>query len=167
MSSEPEAAPPHQHPTDIAEVGGPDGVERLVRSLVDIMHQGGLTKLDVAVGPLSVRLRGKIDRTRPANGGAAMAALGSPIEPERTPERVITAPMIGTFYATPSPGAQPFVAIGDRIAIGHVVGIIEAMKIMNEIVADQTGEVIAILATNGQPVEYGSPLILLAPDGGS
>jgi acetyl-CoA carboxylase biotin carboxyl carrier protein len=70
--------------------------------------------------------------------------------------------MIGTYYASPSPGARPFVDVGDEIKAGQVVGIIEAMKIMNEIVADQAGEVMGILATNGQPVEYGSPLILLA-----
>jgi acetyl-CoA carboxylase biotin carboxyl carrier protein len=74
---------------------------------------------------------------------------------------LITAPMIGTFYAAATPGAQPFVVEGDEVYVGQTIGIIEAMKIMNEIAADRAGVVEAILVGNGQPVEYGSPLMRL------
>ena len=80
-----------------------------------------------------------------------------------SPEHVITAPMIGTFYASPSPGDPPFVEVGDPIEVGLVIGIIEAMKIMNEITADRSGVVSAVLVGNAQPVEYGSPLLRLQP----
>ena len=72
---------------------------------------------------------------------------------------VVTAPMIGTFYASPSPGEAPFVSVGDSVETGQVIGIIEAMKIMNEIAADRSGTISEVFAANAQPVEYGSPLI--------
>ena len=70
--------------------------------------------------------------------------------------------MIGTFYASPTPGAPSFVHVGDRVEVGQTIGIIEAMKIMNEIAADRSGVVAAILADNGQPVEFGSALITMS-----
>jgi len=70
--------------------------------------------------------------------------------------------MIGTYYASPNPGTPPFIAVGDAVQIGQPVGIIEAMKIMNEISADRSGIVEAVLVENGQPVEYGTPLLRLA-----
>jgi acetyl-CoA carboxylase biotin carboxyl carrier protein len=72
---------------------------------------------------------------------------------------VVSAPMIGTFYASPSPGEPPFVSVGDSVEVGQVIGIIEAMKIMNEITADRAGTVSEVFVSNSQPVEYGSPLI--------
>ena len=150
--------------SSIAELGGPDGVADLVRSLVAVMREGGMTKLDLSVGTFSLSLRG-------GKGAVSSSALTTENEVAanlrvvRPPsEHVITAPMIGTFYASPSPGSRPYVDVGDVIKAGQVVGIIEAMKIMNEIVAEEPGEVMGILASNGQPVEYGSPLILLALD---
>ena len=77
---------------------------------------------------------------------------------------VITAPMIGTFYHAPAPGDPPFVNVGDPVEPGQVVGIIEAMKTMNEIPSEHAGVVAEILVANGQPVEYGQPLIRLEPD---
>ncbi len=75
----------------------------------------------------------------------------------------ITAPMVGTFYASPSPKDAPFVQEGDSIQVGDSVGIIEAMKMMNEIESDVAGRIIRILVTNGQPVEYGQPLMVVEP----
>ena len=69
--------------------------------------------------------------------------------------------MVGTFYRAASPGAKPFVEIGDAVQVGDALCIIEAMKLMNEIEADQAGEVKAILVENGQPVEYGQPLVII------
>jgi acetyl-CoA carboxylase biotin carboxyl carrier protein len=88
-----------------------------------------------------------------------------PPEPPKEEGFVITAPIIGTFYTSPAPGEEPFVHIGDLISAGQTVGIIEAMKIMNEITAERGGTVMEFLAENGQAVEYGSPLMRLVPNG--
>ena len=144
----------------------PAEVEALVRSLIEMMGGGGITELDVAFGSVSIRLRGHhAQGTHGANKPFAEAAVGPPLggdEPAADRiEHVITAPMIGTFYAAASPGEPPLVGVGDRVEVGQVVGIIEAMKIMNEITADRAGEVTAVLVASAQPVEYGSPLIRL------
>lgn len=158
----PETGAGEQSPSGLLEVGGPAGVASLIRDLVSIMREGGVTELDLAVGELSIRLRGKRSA---GTAGIVPPQDASPAEiAGGVSEHIITAPMIGTYYAAPSPGARPFVGVGDRVAPGQVVGIIEAMKIMNEIVADAGGEVAAILAANGQPVEYGSPLLALIAD---
>jgi acetyl-CoA carboxylase biotin carboxyl carrier protein len=77
---------------------------------------------------------------------------------------IVTSPMVGTFYAAQTPSAPPFVAEGDRVVAGQTIGIIEAMKIMNEVAADRSGIVMEFLADDSQPVEYGSPLLRLAAD---
>ncbi|MEV4202110.1 acetyl-CoA carboxylase biotin carboxyl carrier protein [Micromonospora globbae] len=87
---------------------------------------------------------------------------------ERSPvplaaEMVVRAPIVGTFYRAPEPGAAPFVAVGDHVRAGQVVGIVEAMKLMNEVTAERAGRVTAVLADDGQPVEYDQPLIALDP----
>ncbi len=139
----------------------PSEIEGLVRSLVGMMRGGNITELDVAFGSVSIRLRGQpAAGTRAAVAAPAILTTDEPL-PLATAEHVITAPMIGTFYAAPSPGEPPFVEVGDPVEVGQVVGVIEAMKIMNEIVADAAGIVTAILVANAQPVEYGSPLIRL------
>jgi len=74
---------------------------------------------------------------------------------------VITAPMVGTFYASPSPGAKPFVEIGDEITVGQVLCIIEAMKMMNQIEADRAGRIASVMARSGDPVEFGQPLFVV------
>ena len=79
----------------------------------------------------------------------------------------VTAPMIGTFYSAPAPGEAPFVQIGDEVEVGQAIGIIEAMKIMNEIISDRAGVVSEILVDNAQSVEYGSPLIRLVEHPGA
>jgi acetyl-CoA carboxylase biotin carboxyl carrier protein len=137
----------------------PERVADLVRSLANVMRQSSITELDLDVGPMSVRLR------RPASDVDNDAQTGSEADvlalPASAPEKLITAPMIGTFYTSATPGAQPFVNEGDEVSVGQTIGIIEAMKIMNEIAADSSGVVDTILVGNGQPVEYGSPLIRL------
>ena len=137
----------------------PDQVADLVQSLAAVMRQSSITELDLDLGDVSVRLR----RPTSNHDGGEMRpehqAL-APTEPDPL-EVLITAPMIGTFYAAATPGAQPFVAEGDEVYVGQTIGIIEAMKIMNEIAADRAGVVEAILVGNGQPVEYGSPLMRL------
>jgi acetyl-CoA carboxylase biotin carboxyl carrier protein len=144
-----------------SESGPPDAerVADLVQSLATVMRQSSITELDLDLGDVSLRLR----RPAPDHDGGEMRLEHRPphsVEPD-PPEILITAPMIGTFYAAATPGAQPFVVEGDEVYVGQTIGIIEAMKIMNEIAADRAGVVEAILVGNGQPVEYGSPLMRL------
>jgi acetyl-CoA carboxylase biotin carboxyl carrier protein len=132
-----------------------------VRELISLMGKGGISELDLTSGDVSIRLRGATAALAtttvpaPANGEAS-AALAT-----EDHGHVVTAPMIGTYYSAPAPGEDPFVQIGDEVEVGQVIGIIEAMKIMNEIVSDKAGVVAEILVDNAQAVEYGSPLVRL------
>ncbi|HYM27701.1 MAG TPA: acetyl-CoA carboxylase biotin carboxyl carrier protein, partial [Steroidobacteraceae bacterium] len=92
---------------------------------------------------------------------AAPAPGEAPPPKPKSNEHVITAPMVGTFYASPSPGAKPFVEIGDEIKVGQVLCIIEAMKMMNQIEADKAGRIASVMARNGDPVEFGQPLFVV------
>jgi len=139
-----------------------DEVTATVRSLVDVLRVNGLTELDVTAGSVSIRLRA------PKGTGSAKPALhreGVSESPERPAAALdghfVTAPMIGTFYASPAPGEPPYVRVGDTVQVGQTIGIIEAMKIMNEIVADRAGVVLEVFVGNAQAVEYGSPLLRL------
>ena len=96
----------------------------------------------------------------PAKTSAA-PVLESPATKPKPNEHVITAPMVGTFYASPSPGAKAFIEIGDEIKVGQVLCIIEAMKMMNQIESDKAGKVTSIMARNGDPVEFGQPLFVV------
>lgn len=109
--------------------------------------------------------------SQPADSVAAPAAVQSPesaapeLQPEAPPEdaHVLKSPMVGTFFASPSPDAPPFVAVGDRVSVGQVLCIVEAMKLMNEIESEFAGEIVRIHVENGQPVEYGQPLFTVKP----
>jgi acetyl-CoA carboxylase biotin carboxyl carrier protein len=145
-----------------------DEVTATVRSLVEVMRGNGLTELDVSSGSVSIRLRA------PKGGSGSKAtvtsdeALLTSVAPvSQLDGHVVTAPMIGTFYASPSPSEPPFVHIGDHVTVGQTIGIIEAMKIMNEIVADRSGVVVEVFVANTQAVEYGSPLLRLDLEGAS
>jgi len=142
----------------------PDQVAELVRSFAAVMRQSEVTELDVELGNVSIRLR------RPPRGGEVVpdeagngvpADIDSPVEPGH----LVTAPMVGTFYMSPTPSASPFVIVGDEVHAGQTIGIIEAMKIMNEITTDRSGIVQEVLVFDGQPVEYGSPLFRLESQG--
>lgn len=137
-----------------------------VKTLAQVMSRNGVTELDLSFGDVSIRLRSGTAAPAPAVTGQATAP--SPVSVPETPADegyVITAPMIGTFYTAPAPGEDPFVQVGDVVSVGQTIGIIEAMKIMNEITADKGGIVVEIIAQNAQAVEYGSPLIRLAASG--
>jgi len=135
-------------------------IAELVRSVATVMHQAEVSELDLDVGSLKLRLR------RPLGTSNSLTEPGSRFDASSglsvNDEHLITAPMIGTYYSSPSPGTPPFVVVGDAVQSGQPVGIIEAMKIMNEIAADRSGIVEAVLVENGQPVEYGTPLLRLA-----
>ncbi|HSF78446.1 MAG TPA: acetyl-CoA carboxylase biotin carboxyl carrier protein, partial [Steroidobacteraceae bacterium] len=84
-----------------------------------------------------------------------------PARPAPPKDDSITAPMVGTYYSAPAPGAKPFVQVGDEIKVGQVLCIIEAMKMMNQIESEKEGRVVSILARNGEPVEFGQPLFVI------
>jgi len=132
-----------------------------VRELITLMGKGGISELDLTSGDVSIRLRGAQGSTAPVAVSTPANGASPAAEPVVEEGHLVTAPMIGTYYAAPAPGEEPFVQIGDEVEVGQVVGIIEAMKIMNEIVADSAGVVAEILVENAQAVEYGSPLIRL------
>jgi len=94
----------------------------------------------------------------PAPASAPVAA--PPPEPEER-LHMVPSPIVGTFYESPSPGAPPFVKVGDQVSAGQVLCIVEAMKLMNEIESDVSGEIVKLMAKNGQPIEYGQPLFAI------
>jgi acetyl-CoA carboxylase biotin carboxyl carrier protein len=109
---------------------------------------------------------GLVAAAAPLAAAAALmpAAAAATPAPENDPDlHMIKSPIVGTYYGSPSPGAGPFVGPGDHVERGQVVGIVEAMKLMNEIESDIDGEVVKVLVTNGQPIEFGQPLIAVRP----
>jgi acetyl-CoA carboxylase biotin carboxyl carrier protein len=131
-----------------------------VRKLASVLDDHQLSQIDVSLGKLNIRIKaGK-------NGEPTVyhqaTTEGHPVAvTSESDGHYVAAPMIGTFYAAPSPGEPNFVSVGDEVEVGQVIGIIEAMKIMNEIAADAAGIVAEIFVSNAQSVEYGSPLIRL------
>jgi len=147
---------------DLADLG--DLVERLTK----IARANGVAAMSVVHGTLSVDLS-LAPLTVPTEQSSARSAepaiiLTSPPSAELTD--VITAPMVGTFYTGSKPGEPVFVDAGDRVEIGQTIGIIEAMKIMNEIPSEVDCLVLEVLVTNGQAVEYGTPLFRIVLDAG-
>lgn len=137
------------------------GIADLVGSLATVMQQAAVTELDVDLGGVTIRLRRPAAAADEHSSPPTITAARPAAEEPSPAQHVIAAPMIGTYYSAPTPGAPPFVRVGDRVEVGQTIGIIEAMKIMNEIAADRSGFVETILVDNGQPVEYGSALITL------
>jgi len=145
---------------------------RKLKKLIDLVQESGIAELEITEGEEKVKIvRGGQVEVSPSGAPAPAAAPGvtapsaaqAPPTPESPPApegHVVKSPMVGTFYRAPSPDAEPFVEIGDTVKAGQTICIIEAMKLMNEIEADQDGVIKAILVENGQPVEYGEPLIV-------
>jgi len=147
---------------------------RKLKKLIDLVQESGIAELEVTEGEERVRIvrSGRVAAEAvltvpahpPATAVAAAPPAGAPAAAEAAapPEgHAVKSPMVGTFYRASAPGAKPFVEIGDTVKAGQTICIIEAMKLMNEIESDQEGVVKAILAENGQPVEYGEPLFLI------
>ncbi len=140
-----------------------------VSALVDVMSRGGINELDVDYLDVRIRLRGAAAATTTVPA-APVALASNSVVPTPAPiaaGQVVTAPMVGTFYSAPTPGDPPFVQVGDSVRTGQIIGIIEAMKIMNEIASEVTGVVSEVLVSNGQPVEYGSELLRLSSTSGT
>jgi acetyl-CoA carboxylase biotin carboxyl carrier protein len=159
--------------------------------LLSFMSEHGLEEFEYAHGDLRIRLKKAIapplaapsralpaaremalpgtaapteaTGSQPAHTAASESSVSTPPTSAADEPHVIKSPIVGTFYAAPNPEAAPFVKVGDVVEAGQTVCIIEAMKLMNEIEADISGEVVRTLVENGQPVEYGEPLFALRP----
>ena len=142
-----------------------------IRELIDLVTERGLGGLEIEQAGFRLRIEGRrpmgLETAAPpassAQPAALVAAAPAP-EPEVGAEEnvhVITSPIVGTFYRSASPEADPFAQVGERIAKGKILCIIESMKLMNEIESDVEGEVVAVYPRNGQPVEYGEKLFAI------
>ena len=153
---------------------GPDPIDtRLVRRLAGILNDTGLSEIEVERGDLKIRVArtvtvaASVVHAAPAPVAAPAPAAAAPAAtPEFTgealpPGEVVKSPMVGTIYLAPQPGANPFIKVGDKVTQGQTLLIIEAMKTMNPIPAPKAGVVRAILAEDGQPVEFGEPLAVI------
>jgi acetyl-CoA carboxylase biotin carboxyl carrier protein len=152
---------------------------RKIKKLIELLEESGIAEIEIKEGEEAVRISrmmappaGVQPITQVVHSAAPAgvpsrapelpaAALTEGAAKPKPNEHVITAPMVGTFYAAPSPGAKPFVEIGDEIKVGQVLCVIEAMKMMNQIEADKAGRIASILARNGDPVEFGQPLFVI------
>jgi acetyl-CoA carboxylase biotin carboxyl carrier protein len=136
-----------------------------VRRLAKLMAEEGLSELEYQDGTKRLKLaRGTLAVAGPAYAAPVAAASPSaPVETGGIPDGAVTSPMVGTCYLSPEPGAPPFVKVGDSVKHGQTLLIIEAMKVMNPIRAPYAGTVTRVLVESGSPVEYGEPLIVIAP----
>ncbi|NSL56071.1 acetyl-CoA carboxylase biotin carboxyl carrier protein [Uliginosibacterium aquaticum] len=145
---------------------------RKLKKLIDLVEESGIAELEVTEGEEKVRIAKHVANSAPMSymtqmpAAAPAAPVAAPVaaapavaaQPEG---HVVKSPMVGTFYRSSSPGAKPFAEVGQNVAQGETVCLIEAMKLMNEIEADAAGVIKAILVENGQPVEFGQPLFII------
>lgn len=147
---------------------------RKIKKLIELLEESGLAELEISEGEESVRIARYTQgvaaapqamAAQAAAPAAAPAAAHAPaaaaVNPAAKDENLVTAPMVGTFYSSPAPGAKSFVEVGQEVRVGQVLCIIEAMKMMNQIESERAGKVIAMLAKNGEPVEFGQPLFAI------
>jgi acetyl-CoA carboxylase biotin carboxyl carrier protein len=146
---------------------------RKVKKLIELLEESGISELEISEGEESVRIsrHPRMAMQAPMAMGtpmlqaaplaAAMPATSAGEHKPRNDEHTVTSPMVGTYYSAASPGAKSFVEIGSEIKVGQILCIIEAMKMMNQIESDKAGRVTAILAKNGEPVEFGQPLFII------
>jgi acetyl-CoA carboxylase biotin carboxyl carrier protein len=161
--------------------------QKELKELIDFLIEKDISEFELERGDVKVRIKRGVETAAPviahampmatmpitAPNAQASQAPAAPIpQPASTPAapaaaeeelHTVKSPIVGTFYEAPGPGALPFVKPGDQVAAGQVLCIIEAMKLMNEIEADASGEVVKVLVSNGQPVEYGQPLFAIRP----
>jgi len=148
---------------------------RKLKTLIDLVQSSGISELEISEGEEKIRIAKHLAPAAPttvmlgtptaaAPAAAAAAATGepAPAAPAQPAGHVVKSPMVGTFYRSGSPGSPAFAEVGQAVKQGDTLCIIEAMKLMNEIEADASGTVKEILVENGQPVEFGQPLFVLA-----
>jgi acetyl-CoA carboxylase biotin carboxyl carrier protein len=160
-----------------------------LRELVEFLKANAIAEFDMERSDLKVRIKfvgeapaaGNVDMAQLARllgnqGGSSLPAAAAtapaaaapaapppaPVDPDAG-MHIVKSPIVGTFYDAPSPGSEPFVKVGDRVEVGTVLCIVEAMKLMNEVESDAAGEVVRVMPAPGQPVEYGQPLFAIKP----
>ena len=146
---------------------------RKLKKLIELVQESGIAELEITEGEEKVKIvlggqaQREVSYVSPAAAPAQIAApapvaaavaVPAPVEEGH----VVKAPMVGTFYRSATPGSKAFVEVGDTVQKGQPICIIEAMKLMNEIEADKAGVIKAVLIENGQPVEYGEPLVVIS-----
>ena len=153
---------------------------RKVKKLIELLEESGVSEIEIKEGEESVRISrhpSGVAQVVAAPAARHEVAIAGPAAPEHAgasavqaptatglghaSDKVVTAPMVGTFYAAPAPGADVFVEVGSEVKAGDVLCIIEAMKMMNQIESDKAGKVVAVLVKNGDPVEFGQPLFVI------
>jgi acetyl-CoA carboxylase biotin carboxyl carrier protein len=148
---------------------------RKVKKLIELLEESGVAEIEIKEGEESVRIsrHGSAPMTTyvsapsPAPVAAAPAAIAAPaaapapVAAAPSADSAVTAPMVGTYYSSPAPGAKVFVELGSEVKVGQTLCIIEAMKMMNQIESDHAGKVVSILVKNGDPVEFGQPLFII------
>ena len=147
---------------------------RKVKKLIELLEESGISEIEISEGEESVRISrypkpGAVTMTQvpaapaapPPSAPAAAPATAAEPPPAPVQGQQVTAPMVGTFYSGPAPGAKPFVEIGTEVKPGDTLCVIEAMKMMNQIESEFAGRVVSILVENGSPVEFGQPLFLI------
>ena len=160
--------------------------QKELKELIEFLKEQDIAEFELERGDVKVRIK----RAMPAHTAAetrflavpaatppiaelvhSSSAPANPAAPAKTPAppaaeeglHTVRSPIVGTCYEAPSPGAPPFVKVGDTVEVGQLLCIVEAMKLMNEIESDVAGEIVKKLATNGQPIEYGQELFLIRP----
>ncbi|MDA9801684.1 acetyl-CoA carboxylase biotin carboxyl carrier protein [Candidatus Pseudothioglobus singularis] len=147
---------------------------RKVKKLMELLEESGMSEIEIKEGEESVKIsrygnslapaqhpvQSFVQQQAPVSSAPTSQTASQNEQPQETGQSV-TSPMVGTFYSAPSPTAKPFVSIGQKINQGDTVGIIEAMKIMNQIESDQSGTVVEILVKDGEAVEFGQSLIVV------
>lgn len=148
---------------------------RKIKKLIDLIDETGVAEIEIKEGEESVRLSrfsspSAAPSPMPVASVAPAAAPAAPSAPAAAPQaqapsqdnaHIVRSPMVGTLYTSPSPGAKTFVEIGQQVNVGDTLCIIEAMKMFNEIEADKSGKITAVLADNGQAIEYDQPLFTI------
>ena len=148
---------------------------RKVKKLIELLEESGIAEIEIKEGEESVRISRQqggahpvyhqpVMQYQPAPANApAISVAATPVvaTPAANNDHAVTAPMVGTYYASSTPGAKPFVDIGSEVKVGDTLCIIEAMKMMNQIESDRAGKVTAALAKNGEPVEFGQVLFII------
>jgi acetyl-CoA carboxylase biotin carboxyl carrier protein len=147
---------------------------RKVKKLIELLEESGIAEIEISEGEESVRISRYPQAGTPqvtmgpamyhAPPAAVAAPPAAPAVPEAEPPMTghkVEAPMVGTYYACPTPGAKPFVEVGSTVSQGDTLCIIEAMKMMNQIEAEVAGRIVRVLAQNGEPVEFGQTLFVI------
>ena len=153
--------------------GGMNIDSKLVRELAELLAETGLSEIEVEDGDRKIKVARQLTAAPVVHAAAALAApapapampLPAAAEPAAAPAvdaNALKSPMVGTAYLSPEPGAAPFIAVGGQVKAGDTLLIIEAMKVMNPITADNAGTIKAILVENAQPVEFDQPLVVIA-----